>query len=89
MLRVGVDEEPPFDFWPYFEEIPEDDFEGFDCTEGLVDLAWRTGDGRFEHVLVSTREDADIFMVIVLDRVSNSVVGHRLLNLKKEYGIDP
>ena len=89
MRRVGEDEEPPFDFWPYFEQIPEADFEGFDCTEGRVDLAWRTGDGRYEHVLVSTREDADAYMVLVLDRDSSSVVGHRLLNLTKQYGIDP
>lgn len=88
MQRVGDDEEPPFDFWPYFEQIPEGDFAGFDCSEGQVNLAWRTEDGRFEHVLVSTREDAEAYMVIVLDRYSNSVVGHRLLNLKTEYGIE-
>jgi hypothetical protein len=88
MQRVGDDEEPPFDFWTYFEQIPEADFEGFDCSEGQVDIAWRTGDGRFEHILVNTREDLDAFMVIVLDRDTNSVLGHRFLNLKKEYGID-
>ena len=89
MQRVGDDDEPPFDYWPYFEQIPEADFEGFDCTEGQVDWAWRTPDGCFEHVLINTREDADVFMVLVLDRQDRAVFGHRLLNLKKDYGIEP
>ena len=89
MQRVGEEEEPPFDYWPYFKQIPEADFEGFDCTEGQVDWAWRTQDGCFEHVLINTREDADVFMVLVLDRAAGSVCGHRILNLKKEYGIEP
>lgn len=89
MQRASGYEEPPFDFWPYLEKIPPADFEGFDCTEGSVDWVWRTDDGCFEHVLINTREDADVFMVLVLDRQARTVHGHRLLNLKREYGIDP
>ena len=89
MLRVGDDEEPPFDYRPYFEQIPKADFEGFDCTEGQVDWAWRTPDTCFEHVLINTREDTDVFMVLVLDLQAGSVFGHRILHLKNEYGIEP
>ncbi|MCW1926660.1 hypothetical protein OKA05_29170 [Luteolibacter arcticus] len=87
MVPVTDDEEPPFDFWDYFEEIPEDDFEGYDCSAGAVDQAWRTPDGRFEHVLVNSEEEADVFMVVVLDRDAGVVHGHRLLHLKDEYGM--
>lgn len=87
MQQIAGDEAPAFDFWPYFEEIPEVDFEGFDCSEGRVQWVWRTDDGRFEHVLINSRQDKDVFMVIVLDRIADSVLGHRLLNLRDEYGI--
>lgn len=39
--QLGVDEGPPFDFWPYFEGIPADDFEGHDCSAGSVEYVWR------------------------------------------------
>jgi hypothetical protein len=88
MERIVSWTEPPFDFWPYFESIPNEDFEHHDCSEGIVDWVWRSEDGRFEHILVNTREDEDAFMVIVLDREANSVFGHHFINLKNEYGID-
>lgn len=77
---------PPFDFWGYFQEIPESDFEGHDCSAGAVDYVWRDPTGRFEHVLVSS-EDNNVFMVLVLDRRAQSVHGHRLLDLRREYGL--
>lgn len=88
MSRVGVGESPPVDFWPYFESIPFEDFRGYDCSEGEVDYVWRSADSRFEHILINANESRDIFMVIVVDRVEKSVVGHRLLDLPAEYGVE-
>ena len=87
MNRVKINEEPPFDFWTYVEAIPEVDFEGYDCAEGRVEWVWRSEDERFEHVLISTAEDENVFMAVVLDRIDCVVIGHRLLNLNTEYGI--
>lgn len=87
IIRVKINEEPPFDFWPYVEAIPEDDFDGYDCSEGKVEWVWRSVDARFEHVLISTAENVNVFMTIVLDRIDSIVVGHRLLDLNAEYGI--
>jgi hypothetical protein len=87
MVRVDEDEAPPFDFWPYIEEIPSTDYAGFDCSEGNVSWAWRTSDGKFEHILISAKEDKDVSMVIILDRAKSQVVGHHLLDLKREYGL--
>jgi hypothetical protein len=84
--RVGMDVEPPFDFWPYFEEIPPEDFEGYDCSEGAVSYIWKVGDDRYEHVLVNS-DDKDVFMVIVLDRTAAAVAGHHLLDLPLLYGL--
>jgi len=87
MTRVPQEEPPSFDFWPYFESIPTGDFEGFDCSAGRVEYVYRESAGRFEHVLVDSN-DKNVFMVLVLDRVASKVQGHRLLNLRREYGLD-
>lgn len=88
MVPAAKDDSPPFDFWPYFEALEAGDFEGHDCTEGRVENVYRESSGRFEHVLVSST-DKNVFMVLVLDRVAGIVHGHRMLNLSKEYGLEP
>jgi hypothetical protein len=40
--RVGLDEEPPFDFWEYFELIPPEEFSEHDFSEGRVSYAGRS-----------------------------------------------
>jgi hypothetical protein len=86
MKRVAQDEEPPFDFWSYFEQIPSADFAGHDCSSGRVTYVYRDPSGRFEHVLVDS-ETRDVFMVLVLDRERHTVFGHRLLDLPALYGL--
>jgi hypothetical protein len=86
MQRAGPDAAPPFDFWPYFEEIALEDFEGFDCSEGAVTYVWQGADGRYQHVLVNS-DDRDVFMVIILDLQADSVAGHHLLDLPHLYGL--
>ncbi|WP_165228334.1 hypothetical protein [Aquisphaera insulae] len=86
--RHRVDGEgPPFDFWPYFDAIPIADFEGHDCSAGIVDNVWRMSPGPYEHVLVNS-EDRNVFMVLVLDGELRVVHGHRLMDLNREYGLD-
>ena len=87
MQHVSIDTAPPFDFWSYFEAIPEADFKGHDCSDGFVDHAWTDATGKFQHVLVRS-EEKNAFMVLVLDLSNQSVYGHRFLNLNEEYGID-
>jgi hypothetical protein len=86
MRRVGLDKDPPFDFWPYFDAIPSEDFYGHDCAEGRVEHISLDPTGRFQHVLVNS-EDKNTFMVLVLDLAAGAVHGHRLLDLNKEYGV--
>lgn len=86
MRRVPLDAEPPFDFWVYFDEIPEDEFQGHDCSECAVDYAYTSGCGNFQHVLLNSQTQ-NVFMVLVLNLGQQEVVGHRLLNLNDEYGI--
>lgn len=86
MGQVALDAPPPCDFWGYFDAIPRADFEGHNCSEGVVSHAWNDASGRYQHVLVNS-EDENVFMVLVLDMRRRSVLGHRLLNLNSEYGI--
>ena len=86
MQRVALDEQPPFDFWPYFDAIPAGDFEGHDCSAGAVSYAWRDATGHFEHVLINS-EDRNVFMVLVLNLHAGRVLGHRLLDLPRLYGL--
>ncbi|WP_346122206.1 hypothetical protein [Micromonospora coerulea] len=76
---------PPFDFWPYFDSIPEDDFNGHDFSEGRVTYAWQS-DGAHQHVLVDC-ETPNVFLVLVLDLHASSVLGHHLLDLNRLYGL--
>ncbi len=86
MQRLPPASEPPFDYWGYFDSIPSADFEQHDCSAGTVTYVWEHPNRRFQHVLVNS-EDKNIFMVLVLDIDSQSVVGHRLLDLNQEYGL--
>lgn len=84
-VQLGPDEEPPFDFWPYFEAIPSADFGGHDFSAGVVPYVWRMPETVYEHVLVQC-ETPNVFLVLVLDMGSHSVVGHHLLDLNQIYG---
>jgi hypothetical protein len=86
MTRVAQDEQPLFDFWPYFDQIPSADFSGHDCASGNVTYVYRNPSGRFDHVLVDS-ETRDVFMVLVLDRDMGAVLGHKLLDLPALYGL--
>lgn len=86
MQRVALDAEPPVPFWDYFDAIPEDDFAGHDCSAGSVNYAWTDATGSFQHVLINT-EDKNIFMTIVLDLRNTSILGHSILDLNHEYGL--
>ncbi len=84
MRRLGPESEPPVDFWPYFEAIPQEDFEGRDCGEGSVTYVWEHPEGRFQHVLVDSK-DKNVFMALVLDVRARKVLGHHLLDLGRVY----
>ena len=87
MTRVPSDGNAPFPFWSYVDQIPSEDFQGYDCSEGSVQWVWRSDDGRFEHVLIDAKQDKDVFMAVVLDLTKREVVGHRLMDFKREYGL--
>jgi hypothetical protein len=79
-VQIGPDDEPPFDFWPYFDRIPREDLQGHDFSEGTVTYAWHMPQRNLQHVLVNC-ERANVFLVLVLDLTSKVVLGHYLLDI--------
>jgi hypothetical protein len=88
MRRLGLEATPPFDFWDYFRSVPVSDFEEHDCSAGAVAYVWEDSSGRYQFVNVNC-EDKNVFMVLVLDLAARTVLGHRLLDLNREYGLEP
>lgn len=72
------------DIWPYVDTIPSDDLEGHDAKD--VEFVYRSGDARFEHVLIATAAK-NVYLCIVVDLVNATVFGHHLLDLNEEYGV--
>ena len=87
MKRLPSDAEAPFDFWDYFESIPFSDFEQHNCSARVVTYVWEHPTGCYQHVLVDS-ENKNVFMVVVLAISNQKVLGHRLLNLNQEYGLE-
>ncbi len=84
---ITADEQPPFDFWTYFDSLPRTEWEGHDFSAGGVSDAYVMPDERWEHVLVSC-EDKNVKLVLVLDLEHLEVRGHYLLDLNKMYGLE-
>ena len=86
MANVTARANPLVDIWPYVDQIPEGDLKGFVIEHGLVELVYRTGDDRFDHVLIPTLTK-NVYLVIVVLRTEPKVFGHHLLNLNEQYGL--
>lgn len=74
------------DIWPYVESVPAADLEGHSIYERFVDVVYRNDDERYDHVLVMTRTK-NVYLAVIVDLGNDSVYGHRLLDLNREYGI--
>ncbi len=81
--NVTENAEPIVDIWPYVDNISLDDL-------GLPDLndvhhVYRDAHGRFDQILIGTGR-FNTLLVIVVDRHEKAVLGHRLLDLNREFG---
>ena len=74
------------DIWPYVDSVPAGDLNGHILCDGLVELVYRTDDGRFDHALVMTRTK-NVYLAVVVDLAKEAVYGHHLLDLNRLYGL--
>jgi hypothetical protein len=74
------------DVWSYVHSVPSADLDGHSIYDRFVEVVYRSDDGRFDHILVMTRTK-NVYLAVVVDLVHNSIYGHRLLDLNREYGL--
>lgn len=86
MLNVTEKATDVLDIWPYVHSVPPADLQGHSLRDGLIECVYRTDDGLFDHVLVMTNT-RDVYLAVVVDLRRDRIHGHRLLNLKTEYGL--
>lgn len=72
--------------WPYVEKVLPKDYTGFEICWRYVPLVYKTADGAYDHVYVSTRTQ-NVFLIVLRNNRSGQIYGHHLLNLNVEYGI--
>ena len=73
------------DIMPYVDVIPEADLKGNVLIDILVESVYRSSDDKYDHVQLITNSK-NIFLVVIINLVTNSIHGHFLLDLNKEYG---
>jgi len=85
MRNVTAEADAIVDIWPYVEAVERSN----DGIADILDVAhvYRDSEARFDQVLIETGT-FNVFLVIVIDLRSQSIFGHRLLDLNAEYRPD-
>lgn len=84
----SVHPEGVIDIEPYLAVIPPRDFQGAALLSGAPPtVVYRLGEGRFDHVLYPTTR-RNVFLVVIVQLRPDHVLGHYLLDLNTEYGLD-
>jgi hypothetical protein len=86
MRDVTAEATDVIDIWPYVSAVPTSDLCGHTIYERFVERVYRTPDDRYDHVMVMTRTK-NVYLVVVIDLVADSIYGHHLLDLNEEYGL--
>lgn len=74
------------DIWPYVGAVPAGDLAGHEIVDGSVAHVYRNADGTFDHVIVVTNVQ-NVFLVVIVDLTRDTILGHHLLDLNREYGL--
>jgi hypothetical protein len=88
MRDVTSEETDVIDIWPYVESVPSADLLGHSIFDEFVEYVYRSADDRFDHVLVMTKT-TNVYLAVVVDLIESRIHGHYLLDLNKEYGLEP
>ena len=88
MKDITQDAESVVDIWGYAGSLLSEGLisrYGFDNR--LIEAVYGDEEGRYHHVLLFT-EQSNRYIVIVIDTEKKVILGHHLLDLNEEYGID-
>ncbi|MDR7219943.1 hypothetical protein [Aminobacter aminovorans] len=84
MSEVTSSQQPVTDVWPYVDLINPNSIGVLAFRD--VEYVYQDRSQQYDHVLIAT-EQADVFLVVIVDRSAKRVLGHRLLDLIAEYGL--
>jgi hypothetical protein len=86
MYDVEPDSEAMADILPCVRGIPTAHLQGLTFGELCVARVYRGDSGLFEHYLIPTTT-ANVFVVLVRDRVKHAFMGYHVLDLSGRYGL--
>ena len=87
MTDVTPRADPVLDIWPYVAEARSGlDLAQYAFEHRLVELVYRSENGRFDHVLIPYGVE-NVYLAVVVDRSQKQVHGHYLLDLNEEYSV--
>jgi len=83
---AGEESEPIVDIWPYAEEVFAQELPEISADDAEVSYVYLSGDGKYHHVGI-WYGGPNVYLVVVVNLKEASIYGHRILNLKEEYGL--
>ena len=87
MMDVTDSIESTVDIWEYVGELyVDEEVSEYIVANELVEKVYRNESGTFDHVLVPT-ENENLYLLIVVDLLNETVLGHYWLDMEKEYGL--
>jgi hypothetical protein len=78
LRKLSAVERHAVEVWPYVDAIPYDELRGYSIDGIDVECVFRGADDRYDHVLIPTHS-WNTYLVIVVDRGDNAIVGHHVL----------
>ena len=86
MIEVTQSANPVVDIWDYVKELVDlNIIEKYVYDNTLVEVVYRNSNSTFDHVLLPTDRE-NVFIVLVIDLIKESVFGYFRLDLNNEYG---
>ena len=84
--KLNAVERHELEVWPYIDEIPTEDLRGYSIDGKDVECVFRSADDHYDHVLIPTNT-WNTYLVVVVDRANNDVLGHHVLNRNDLYDL--
>jgi hypothetical protein len=86
MLDITETIESTVDIWEYVGELYVDEVVSeYVVANELVEKVYRNDSSTFDHVLLPT-ENPNVFLVIIVDLLNETVLGHFALDMEQKYG---
>jgi hypothetical protein len=87
--NVSNDPSGCIDIWPYVKAVQSLVSLPQEVVDGQwVEYVYRSQFNHYDHVMIPAGR-YNAFLVVVVDRLHGSVLGHRILDLNAEYGLQP